>query len=88
MPTKKRECEKVKIKKELLQAYLDKEQITSEILARDMGVSIAELDKLLNGEAVIEATARQFIHYFGADEAAQLIDWTAIGKENPFEDEG
>lgn len=74
----------MKIKKELFQAFLDKHNITAAILAREMGVAVSEVEKLLNGDTVNEATARQFIHYFGADEAARLIDWAAIGKENPF----
>lgn len=78
----------MKIKKELLQAILDKDKITVGTLARDMCVNATEIEKLLNGEAVNEKMARQFIYYFGADEAARLIDWAAIGKENPFDVEG
>lgn len=77
----------MKIKKELLQAFLDKHKITAVILARDMGVTVPEIETLLNGDAVDEKTARQFIYYFGADEAARLIDWAAIGKDNPFDGE-
>lgn len=77
---------KVKIKTELLQAFLDKYGITAAILARDMGVAVAEVEKLLNGETVNEDTARRFIYYFGADEAVKMIDWAAIGKENPLAD--
>ena len=75
----------MKIKKELLQAFLDKYNITAAVLAREMGVAVSEIETLLNGEAVNEATARQFIYYFGADEAVKMIDWTALGKKNPFE---
>lgn len=78
----------MKIKKELLQAFLDKYGITAAILARDMGVTVAEVEKLLNGETVNEDTARRFIYYFGADEAVKMIDWAAIGKENPLADKG
>ena len=88
LPTKKREREKVKIKKELLQAFLDKYAITAALLAREMGVAVAEVEKLLSGTAVSEETARRFIFYFGADEAVKMIDWAAIGKENPFADKG
>ncbi len=70
----------MKIKKELLQAFLDKYGITAAILARDMGVAVAEVEKLLCGETVNEDTARRFIYYFGADEAVKMIDWAAIGK--------
>lgn len=78
----------MKIKKELLQAFLDKYGITTKILARDMGVAVSEVEKLLNGTAVNEDTARRFIYYFGADEAVKMIDWSAIGKENPLADKG
>ena len=88
MPTKKRERGNVKIKKELLQAFLDKYGITAAILAREMGVTVAEVEKLLSGTAVGEETARRFIYYFGADEAVKMIDWSAIGKENPLADKG
>lgn len=40
--------------------------------------------KLLGGTAVGEETARRFIYYFGADNAAEYIDWAAIGKQNPL----
>ena len=53
-----------------------------------MGVAVAEVEKLLSGTAVSEETARRFIFYFGADEAVKMIDWAAIGKENPFTDKG
>lgn len=78
----------MKIKKELLQAFLDKYGITAAILAREMGVTVAEVEKLLSGTAVNEETARRFIYYFGADEAVKMIDWAAIGKQNPFTDKG
>ena len=76
----------MKIKKELLQAFLDNHNITAAILAREMGVAVWEIETLLNGDAVDEKTARQFIYYFGADEAARLIDWAASGKINPLTD--
>ena len=78
----------MKIKKELLQAFLDKYGITAAILAREMGVTVAEVEKLLCGTAVGEETARRFIYYFGADNAAEYIDWAAIGKQNPLADKG
>lgn len=76
----------MKIKTELLQAFLDKHGITAAILAREMGVTVAEVEKLLIGGAVNEETARRFIYYFGADEAVKMIDWAAIGKVNPLAD--
>lgn len=76
------------VKKELLQAFLDKYGITAEILAREMHVDIQEIQTLLNGGAVNEATARKFIYYFGADEAMKMIDWAALGKAIPNIGEG
>ncbi len=71
------------VKKELLQAFLDKYGITAGMLAREIGVDENEVKTLLSGGAVNEATARKFIYYFGADEAVKLIDWAALGKEIP-----
>ena len=73
----------MKIRKELLQAFLDKYGITAAILAREMHTDEQEIKTLLDGGAVNEATARKFIYYFGADEAVKLIDWAALGKEIP-----
>ena len=78
----------MKVKKELLQAFLDKYSISAKILAQEMCVSQAEIEKLLNGETVSEETARRFVYYFGADESAKMIDWSAMGKENPFTEKG
>ncbi|MCM1437677.1 MAG: hypothetical protein NC131_00495 [Roseburia sp.] len=74
----------MKVKKELLQAYLKKRNITAAMLARDMGVDEKEIETLLCGGAVNEATARRFIYHLGADEAVSLIDWVAMGKQNPL----
>ena len=92
----------MKIKTELLQAFMQKNELSAAILAREMGVAVAEVEKLaremgvavaeveklLGGTAVNEETARRFIYYFGADNAAEYIDWAAIGKQNPFADKG
>ncbi|MDE6586620.1 MAG: hypothetical protein K2K80_08070 [Clostridia bacterium] len=75
----------MKVKKELIQNYLDKHGIRAANLARDMEMDESEVETLLRGEAVKEATARKFIYFFGADEAVKMIDWAAIGKKNPFE---
>ena len=72
----------MKVKTELLQAFMQKNELSAAILAREMGV------KLLDGKAVSEETARRFIYYFGADNAAEYINWAAIGKQNPFADKG
>lgn len=74
----------MKVKTELLQAFMQKYDLSAAILAREMGVAVAEVEKLLGGTAVCEETARRFIYYFGADEAVKMIDWAAIGKQNPF----
>ena len=78
----------MKIRKELLQAFLDKYGITTAILAQEMHVDESELQTLLNGGAVNEETARKFIYYFGADEAVKMIDWAALGKQIPNIGEG
>ena len=78
----------MKIRKELLQAFLDKYGITTAILAQEMHVDESELQTLLNGGAVNEETARKFIYYFGADEAVKMIDWAALGKQVPNIGEG
>lgn len=77
----------MKIKKELLKAFLDKYNISVELLAKDMGIAAAMLETLLNGEAVDRKVAERFIHYFGAEEAAKMIDWDAIGKVNPLDED-
>ena len=78
----------MKVKTELLQAFMQKYELSAAILARELGVAVAEVEKLLGGTAVGEETARRFIYYFGADEAVKMIDWAAIGKQNPFTDKG
>lgn len=78
----------MKIKKELLQAFLDKYGITAAILAREMHVDEKDIKTLLEGGAVNEATARKFIYYFGANEAVKMIDWAAMGKQVPNIGEG
>ena len=78
----------MKIKKELLQAFLDKYGITAAILAQEMHTSESEVKTLLDGGAVNEETARKFIYYFGAVEAVKMIDWAALGKQIPNIGEG
>ena len=74
----------MKVKRELLLKYLKKNGMSAADLAHQMGVSLAEVEKMLSGETVGVNTARKFIRYFTADEAQRLIDWEAIGKENPL----
>ena len=78
----------MKIRKELLQAFIDKYGITAALLAQEMHVDENEIKTLLEGGAVDEETARKFIYYFGADEAVKMIDWAAMGKPVPTDDEG
>ncbi len=49
------------VKKKLLQAFLDKYGITAAMLAREIGTDKREIQTLLDGGAVNEATARKFI---------------------------
>ena len=74
----------MKVKTELLQAFMQKNEFSAAILAREMGVAVGEVEKLLSGIAVDEETARRFIYYFCADNAAEYIDWAAIFKQNPL----
>ena len=78
----------MKIRKELLQAFMDKYGITAALLAQEMHVDEQEIKTLLEGGAVDEETARKFIYYFGANEAVKMIDWAAMGKPVPTDDEG
>jgi transcriptional regulator with XRE-family HTH domain len=74
----------MKVKTDELRKLLKRKGMSIADLARAMGVSAAEVEKMLNGEAVGVNTARKFIRYFTADEAQALIDWDAIGKKNPL----
>jgi len=76
----------MKIKVAMLQKHLHESKITKEQFAQKLGVHIFEVEKLLRGEAVGINTARQFINELGAEVAQGLIDWEAIGKQNPYED--
>lgn len=77
----------MKIKKKVLQEYLDKFKMTAAAFAQEIGVETAEVEKMLNDNAVEEKTARLFINYFGAEEARHFIDWEAMNKKDPFADE-
>ena len=74
----------MKIRKKLLLQIMGEYAMTAAELARAMAVDATEIERLLAGGAVGEATARNFIGYFGAAEAQRLIDWEAIGKKNPL----
>lgn len=74
----------MKVKTKMLQAFLQTKGMTKEVFAEEIEVNLSEVEKMLNGEAVDEKTARKFIYYLGAGEAQRFIDWKAIGKTNPF----
>lgn len=73
----------MKIKKEILQAFMTKYDISVATLADELNVEVSEIEKLLSGQSVDEITARKFICYFGVDEARELVDWQAMGKPKP-----
>lgn len=74
----------MKVKITLLKKYMKQKGMSAEKLASAMDVNISEIEKLLDGKAVDEDTTLEFIEYFGADKAQELIDWEAIGKQNPL----
>ena len=74
----------MKVKVILLKKYMKQKEMSPEKLASVMDVKVSEVEKMLNGEVVTEDTAIAFIEYLGADKAQELIDWEAIGKQNPF----
>ena len=63
--------------KEILNDYV----MSNTELAREMGVDVAEVEKLLYGESVGLETATKFIKYFGSYVAGRLINWNAVGKK-------
>lgn len=75
------------VKKEKLQSYLDERKLTKEEFARRLGVTVAEVDKMLSGEPVGYDTAKRFIYYLKAHRAQHLVDWEAIGVKNPLAEE-
>jgi transcriptional regulator with XRE-family HTH domain len=74
----------MKVRTEKLREFLKDNSMTTADLAREMGVSVSEIEKMLDGQTVGINTARKFIRYFTAGEAQRLIDWDAIGKKNPL----
>lgn len=76
---------KIKVKK--LLSYLKRSELSNSEFAQALGVSLAEVEKMLAGKAVGINTARKFIYYFSAEDAQHYIDWEAIGTENPLSDE-
>ena len=74
----------MKVKSKMLTLYLMANGMKGAEFAREIGVGAAEVEKMFNGEAVEEPTARKFIYYLGADEAQHFVDWEAIGKINPL----
>lgn len=74
----------MKIRVKLLLCEMKKRGLTKISMAQKIGINIQEVEKLLEGEAVKRSTALEFICYFGADKAQELIDWEAIGTVNPL----
>ncbi|MCL2798511.1 MAG: hypothetical protein FWD58_10790 [Firmicutes bacterium] len=74
----------MKIKPQLLKEFLEKKKMSVAGFACELEVDVSEIEILLNGEAVEVETARKFIYYVTADEAQHLIDWEALGIENPL----
>jgi plasmid maintenance system antidote protein VapI len=74
----------VAVKRKLLLQFLETNGLTIADLAKAIGVNVYEIEKLLRGKTVGVYVARKFIRYFGAEKASGLIDWKAIGKENPL----
>jgi len=77
----------MRIKGKLLQRLLEKHDMTAAAFARDMGVRMSEIEKMLNGEVVDVYAMRKLIFYIGPREAERIIDWEAIGIKNPLADE-
>lgn len=77
------------VKREKLKDYLDKRKFTRAEFAKQLGVEVSEVDKLLNGERVEQDTAHKLIYFFKAELAQHYIDWQATGVKNPLaEDNG
>lgn len=74
----------MKIKMAKFNEYLSINKMTVQSFAQEAEIEVSEIERLLNGDAVGENTARKFILYLGADTAQGFIDWKAIGKVNPF----
>ena len=74
----------MKVKRKLLRAFMKQNRITAEGLARRVEIPLSEVKKLLKGKAVDEAVSLKFIVYFGAGVTEWLIDWEAIGRQDPF----
>lgn len=72
------------IKKEKLRLYLDKQGLSKSEFAEELGVDIAEVDKMLNGERLEYETSQKFIYYMKAARAQKLINWKETGVKNPL----
>jgi transcriptional regulator with XRE-family HTH domain len=77
----------MKIKTQMLLDYLAENKMSVEEFAAETGMSVEDIQKLLNGEAIEVRPASLFVHYVGADKAQKMIDWEAIGKKNPLANE-
>ena len=54
----------MKVKRKLLLLHLTRRKMTAADLAHAMSVDVSEVDKLLNGDAVGEATIRELVDYW------------------------
>jgi transcriptional regulator with XRE-family HTH domain len=77
----------MKVKVSKLWEYLKQTEMTKEDFAQKLHLSIGEVEKMLRGEAVGINTARKFINGLSANTAQELIDWDAIGVDNPLADD-
>jgi len=77
----------MKIKVEVLRAFLEKHNLTIEDFAQKSKMGVLEVEKLLNGEEIEIAPARKFIYFLGAYKAQKFVDWKAIDKKNPLANE-
>lgn len=75
------------VKKEKLQEYLDKRNLTRTEFACRLGVEASEVDKMLSGESVNYETSKRFIRYMKAHRAQHYVDWDALGVKNPLAEE-
>ncbi len=73
--------------KEKLQSFLQAKNLSEQNFAELLDVDIAEVNKLLTGEAVGLDTARKFIRFFKAELAQHYIDWETMNIKNPLQED-
>ena len=65
----------MRVKGKKLRQLLNDYVMSNAEFARDMGVDVSEVEKMLNDESVGAETTRKFFGYLGPIEAERLIDW-------------